>query len=88
VKTYKFVDNIGVSYRQALPPEKHNEMCLFLKTLSHFGKVARKKGYNPDQNDIGRFMLVYSTVFYGREEQRGKGKEGKKHGTKKVCRDG
>ncbi len=51
-----------VSYKEALPPEKHGDMELFLKRLCHAHNAKPKCR----EIDIGRFVSEYRFLLSGR----------------------
>lgn len=56
-KHYKLTK--GISYKQALPPERWDDMRRFLATMATCADVAEKSGVEPD---VMQFMRTYREV--------------------------
>ena len=53
----------GVNFKDALPPEKHDAMLHFLASLAHHARLAQDRGIRPD---IGAYMAEYAGQHPGR----------------------
>jgi len=70
---YQFTGSCGVSYKWALPPEKHKDMEKFLKYLSYFHREAKKA---EKKLNVSVFIEAYSEVVHG-AKRRGGNKTGR-----------